>query len=152
MNTLRLEDFLPYRMNRVAALISSRFRTVYGPHHDLTVPEWRVLATLGQLESMTAKAVGAHSSMHKTKVSRAVIALETRRWLLRRENVEDRREEVLSLTPAGKAVYADIVPRALNFEANIMAALGGPYAKFNSALDALELAVGQNRARTNGGQ
>ena len=81
MAKLQLEAFLPYRLNRIAAAVSQDFRSVYGPHHDLTIPEWRVLATLGQFEEMSAKAIGRHSAMHKTKVSRAVQALATRRYL-----------------------------------------------------------------------
>ncbi|MDG2570854.1 MarR family winged helix-turn-helix transcriptional regulator, partial [Vibrio parahaemolyticus] len=72
MTKLQLEQFLPYRLNRIASAVSQDFRSVYGPHLDLTIPEWRVLATLGQFEEMGAKAIGRHSAMHKTKVSRAV--------------------------------------------------------------------------------
>ncbi|SCB47493.1 MarR family winged helix-turn-helix transcriptional regulator [Rhizobium multihospitium] len=124
MAKLKLENFLPYRLNRISAAVSAEFRTVYGPHHDLTIPEWRVLATLGQFEEMGAKAIGTHSKMHKTKVSRAVRALEVRRWLVRRESEEDRREEILSLTTAGRNAYDDIVPRAITFEQRILAAVG----------------------------
>ncbi|MFX7763927.1 MarR family transcriptional regulator, partial [Acinetobacter baumannii] len=92
---LSLERFLPYRLSRITSAVSLEFRTVYGAHHDLTVPEWRVLATLGQFEAMGAKAIGVHSSMHKTKVSRAVRALDERRWLKRHESDTDRREEIL---------------------------------------------------------
>jgi DNA-binding MarR family transcriptional regulator len=124
MPKLALEHFLPYRLNRLSSAVSQQFRAVYGPHHDLTVPEWRVLATLAQFGTMTAKAIGRHSSMHKTKVSRAVRALEERRWLVRRENEQDRREESLSLTAPGLHAYGEIVPRALAFEAELLAALG----------------------------
>ena len=71
--------------------------------------------TLGQYETMTAKAVGAHSHMHKTKVSRAVSELERRKLLVRRENRADRREAFLSLTPAGRAIYERLAPGALDF-------------------------------------
>lgn len=138
MRKLALERFLPYRLNRISAAMSLRFRQVYGPHHDLTVPEWRVLATLGQFETMSAKAIGAHSAMHKTKVSRAVRALEERRWLKRRESTDDRREEILTLTRHGLAAYADIVPRALAFEAQILAALEPEAQALLSAFDRLE--------------
>ncbi|WP_293799335.1 MarR family winged helix-turn-helix transcriptional regulator [uncultured Bosea sp.] len=128
MSKLALEHFLPYRLNRLSSAVSQQFRAVYGPHHDLTVPEWRVLATLAQFGTMTAKAIGKHSSMHKTKVSRAVRALEERRWLTRCESEHDRREESLSLTAPGLQAYGEIVPRALAFEAGILAALG-PHAE-----------------------
>lgn len=140
MSKLALEHFLPYRLNRLSSAVSQQFRAVYGPHHDLTVPEWRVLATLAQFGTMTAKAIGKHSSMHKTKVSRAVRALEERRWLVRRESEQDRREESLSLTAPGLQVYGEIVPRALAFEAGILAALG-PHAEL--LLEALALMEGR---------
>jgi DNA-binding MarR family transcriptional regulator len=138
MNKLILENFLPYRFNRLASAISRSFRAVYGPHHDLTVPEWRVLATLGQFEERSGKAIGAHSSMHKTKVSRAVRALEERRWLKRCESPRDRREEILTLTPLGRQVYAGIIPRAMAFEKEILDALGADVGVFLAALDRLD--------------
>ena len=138
MADLALEAFLPYRLNRIAAAVSQDFRSVYGPHHDLTIPEWRVLATLGQSEKISAKEIGRHSSMHKTKVSRAVRALEERRWLTRRESEEDRREEILSLTTQGRKVYNDIVPKALAFEKQILDRVGPDAAHLLSALSRLE--------------
>jgi DNA-binding MarR family transcriptional regulator len=79
------------------------------------VPEWRVLVTLGQYGMMTGKAIGAHSHMHKTKVSRAVALLERRKLIARRANREDLRESFLTLTPAGRTMYQDLAPIALDF-------------------------------------
>jgi DNA-binding MarR family transcriptional regulator len=138
MIKLELEHFLPYRLNRIAAAVSQDFRSVYGPHHDLTIPEWRVLATLGQFEAMSAKAIGQHSSMHKTKVSRAVRALEERRWLRRRPSEEDRREEILSLTALGQKTYREIVPKAVAFERHILDELGPEAEAVLNALERLE--------------
>ncbi len=140
MTKLRLEQFLPYRLNRISAAVSRDFRAVYGPDFDLTIPEWRVLATIGQFETITAREIGRHSSMHKTKVSRAVKALEDRRWLRRRPNDEDRREEHLALTELGRSVYGKIVPRALEFEKRIVVALGDQAEAFLAALERLEAA------------
>ena len=138
MTNLELEHFLPYRLNRIAAAVSQDFRSVYGPHHDLTIPEWRVLATLGQFEAISGKAIGQHSSMHKTKVSRAVRALEERRWLKRRESEEDRREEILTLTTLGQKAYREIVPKALAFERRILDELGPDATPLLGILDRLE--------------
>jgi DNA-binding MarR family transcriptional regulator len=143
MKKLALENFLPYRLNRIASAVSRDFRAaVYGRHYDLTVPEWRVLATLGEFQEMGATAIGAHSSMHKTKVSRAVRALEQRRWLKRRKVPEDRREEILSLTPLGQDAYAEIIPRALAFERSLLAGLGPQADALLEALARLEAHVG----------
>jgi DNA-binding MarR family transcriptional regulator len=73
------------------------------------------LVSLGQFGVMTGKAIGARTHMHKTKVSRAVAQLEERKFLTRRANRDDLREAFLSLTPAGRAVYDELAPRALEF-------------------------------------
>jgi DNA-binding MarR family transcriptional regulator len=112
---LKLEDFLPYQLNVVASLTSQALSRVYARRYRIGVPEWRVLVTLGQYGVMTGKAVGAHSHMHKTKVSRAVALLEKRRLLVRRANREDMREAFLSLTSAGRAMYEELAPHALDF-------------------------------------
>jgi len=68
---------------------------------------------------MTGKAIGAHTHMHKTKVSRAVALLEKRRLLGRRPNREDKREAFLSLTAAGRNIYEELAPHALDFAARL---------------------------------
>src|SRR5581483_9151026 len=64
---------------------------------------------------MTGKAIGAHTHMHKTKVSRAVALLEKRKLLLRRANRADMRESFLSLTASGRAMYEELAPHAVDF-------------------------------------
>jgi DNA-binding MarR family transcriptional regulator len=111
---LRLEDFLPHRLNVLSSLVSQALTRVYGAY-GIGIPEWRVLVSLGQYGVMTGKAIGARTHMHKTKVSRAVAQLEQRKLLARRANRDDLREAFLSLTPAGRAVYEELAPRARAF-------------------------------------
>jgi DNA-binding MarR family transcriptional regulator len=112
---LKLEDFLPYQLNVVSSLVSLALSRVYARRYGIGVPEWRVVVTLGQYGVMTAKAIGAHTHMHKTKVSRAVALLEKRRLIARRANREDMRETFLSLTNAGRTMYEEVAPHALEF-------------------------------------
>ena len=112
---LKLEQFLPYQLNVVASLVSQALSRVYARRYGIGVPEWRVLVTLGQYGVMTAKAIGAHTHMHKTKVSRAVALMEKRRLLMRRANRDDMREAFLSLTAAGRTMYEEVAPHALDF-------------------------------------
>ena len=117
---LKLEEFLPYRLTICANLVSQALSRVYAERYKIGVPEWRVLVTLGQFGAMTAKAIGLHSHMHKTKVSRAVALLERRRLVARRANRADMREAFLSLTAAGRDVYNDLAPLALDFARQLM--------------------------------
>lgn len=136
---LALESFLPYRLNRLADAVSREFARIYRDRYGLTRPEWRLLATLGQYGTMTATAVGAHSSMHKTKVSRAVAALEKRRWLMRSADPGDRRVEHLALTAEGLRTYREMVPIAKAFEANLLRKMNAAQRiAVSLALEALE--------------
>jgi DNA-binding MarR family transcriptional regulator len=112
---LRLEDFLPHKLNVLSSLVSQALTRVYGQRYGIGIPEWRVLVMLGQYGVMTGKQVGAHTHMHKTKVSRAVAQLEQRKYVARRANRADLREAFLSLTPAGRAIYEEAAPIALDF-------------------------------------
>ena len=115
---LRLQDFLPHQLNVLSSLVSQALTRVYG-RYGIAIPEWRVLVTLGQYGTMTGRAVGEQTHMHKTKVSRAVAQLEARKFLSRRANRADLREAFLSLTPAGRAVYEELAPRALEFTSRL---------------------------------
>jgi DNA-binding MarR family transcriptional regulator len=135
---LKLEEFLPYRLNVVASFVSQALSRIYVDRYGIGVPEWRILVTLGQFEVMTGKAIGAHSHMHKTKVSRAVRALERRKLIVRRENRADRREALLSLTPAGRAIYHDLAPGALEFAKHLFETIDpSDRAAFERAVDRL---------------
>jgi DNA-binding MarR family transcriptional regulator len=120
---LKLEEFLPYRLSVLATLVSQALSRLYAERHNIGVPEWRVIATLGQFGTMTGKAIGAHSQMHKTKVSRAVAQLARRKLVVRQTNTDDLREAFLSLTPEGREVYEQIAPSAVDFARELTAAV-----------------------------
>ncbi|QND65334.1 MarR family transcriptional regulator [Mesorhizobium loti] len=141
---LNLEDFLPYRLYRLADAVSREFSRIYKDSHGLTRPEWRTLSGLGQHGTMTASAIGEQSAMHKTKVSRAVAELERRRWLVRTPDEKDRRVEHLALTKAGLTAYREMVPLAKAFERELLAKLSvGEREAIAEGLAALEAALGK---------
>ncbi|MEN5082295.1 MarR family winged helix-turn-helix transcriptional regulator [Bosea sp. TWI1241] len=113
---LHLEQFLPYRLNVVGAFASRALGRIYGEHFGIGIPEWRVIAQLGEFGRLTSRDIGELSQMHKTKVSRAVAELDQRGIVERSENRADRRESFVSLSAAGRRLYAQIVPLALAFE------------------------------------
>ena len=134
---LQLGGFLPHRLNVLSSLVSQALTRVYAAH-GIGIPEWRVLVTLGQFGVMTGKAIGARTHMHKTKVSRAVAELERRKFLARRVNRADLREAFLSLTPAGRAVYDELAPRALEFTQRLSEVVApADRAAFDRAMTAL---------------
>lgn len=113
--------FLPYLLNQAAEESSLAFQSHYKTRYGMLRTEWRVLFHLGYYGAMTAREVCERSKLHKTKVSRAVAALERRRYLTREQLETDRRSEVLRLTPTGQGVYRDLSAVARDYDASLSA-------------------------------
>ncbi len=120
---LRLSRFLPYQLNHIAETVSRSFSRIYADKYGIGIPEWRVLATLGEYRTLTARDISRATSMHKTKVSRAVASLEQRELIMRVRNPDDQREQTLELTAEGSRMYEDLVPQALAYSASLQASL-----------------------------
>jgi DNA-binding MarR family transcriptional regulator len=120
---LILEDFPPYRLNVLSSAVSQGFARLYSERFGISIPQWRVVAVLGQHGGLTSKEIGKRTHMHKTMVSRAVGELERHGLVARLLNRIDRREAFLSLTNAGRRTYGEIVPLARDYAARLMADL-----------------------------
>lgn len=114
--SLNLAGFVPFRLNRLAAGVSQHLSAIYRGRFALEVPEWRVMATVGQQRGCTAQHVAASARMHKTRVSRAIAHLMRRGLIERAVARGDRRAMQLRLTAAGRRMYAQLVPLALGRE------------------------------------
>ena len=105
MNDFDLTNFLPYLLNRAAEKASKDFQAVYKREYGMLRTEWRVLFHLGNYGEMTAREICKRGELHKTKVSRAVAALQVKRFLKRQRSPSDGREEILKLTPTGFSAF-----------------------------------------------
>lgn len=119
-----LSDFTPYLLNRAAEAQSLRFSKVYRDRYGMLRTEWRVLFHLGRYGAMSAREISRRAGIHKTKVSRAVAALERKRFLERKDSAEDGRVEILSLRAPGQAAFADLARAAAEHERALEARLG----------------------------
>ena len=121
---LDLFCFVPFRLNRLAAEVSSALSAEYQARYGLDIPEWRVLATLGfRNDACSAQYISHCTRTHKSTISRAVTALLERRLIERVENEDDRREFRLRLTRKGKTLYEALIPRLLRKEQKILSCL-----------------------------
>ena len=111
-----LEQFLPYMLNQAAEATSRSFEKIYGAKYGMTRTQWRVMANLGKFGAMTAKDICKISHIEKTKVSRAIVALEENGFLTRQVNTSDRRAENLSLTADGLRAFNELGQRALDYD------------------------------------
>ena len=115
-----LKDFMPYLLNQAADTTSRGFEGAYRTKYGMLRTEWRVLFHLGRYGKLTAKEICERAQIHKTKVSRAVRALEEKRFLTRKEVPDDRRHEMLALTKSGQRVFQELIQEAQKFDAALL--------------------------------
>ena len=120
---LRLADFLPYRLSVVGEAVSRAFADRYEAEFGLSIPEWRVMAILGEGPALSTQSVIARSEMDRVKVSRAVISLVAKALVARTPHPQDQRAQILRLAPEGLALYRRIVPRAHGLQAELAESL-----------------------------
>ena len=83
------------------------------PHikkQGLTPPQFDVIATLGNTEGMTFKALGQRTLIYKTTLTSVVDRLQERELVERVPAETDRRSIIARLTPAGHALFREIFP------------------------------------------
>lgn len=119
-----LTDFTPYLLNAAAEAQSLRFSRVYRDRYGMLRTEWRVLFHLGRYGEMSAREIAERASIHKTKISRAVAALEAKRFLDRKPSDADRRVERLSLRSPGRTAFEDLSRAAADHERALEARIG----------------------------
>ncbi len=120
---LLLAGFLPYRFSIVAERISRAFAARYQAEFGLSIPEWRVMAVLGERAPRSTQEVIETTEMDRVKVSRAVIRLADKALLRRQAHPQDQRAQLLRLSRRGLEVYRRIVPLAHAMQAELAAAL-----------------------------
>ena len=121
--SLDLHEFLPYRLSIVTNKISHELARLYSERFGLSIAEWRVMAVLGQSPDLSADEVCRETEMDKVSVSRAVSRLLEKKHLLRKFCEQDRRRSMLRLSRSGYAIYAQIVPLASAYEAELLESL-----------------------------
>ena len=112
----RLADFLPYQLSVTSNSVSGRIAQEYRTRFGLKVPEWRVMAVLGDSGAMTQRQLTAFTLMDKVAVNRACKDLEERGLASREPNAKDGRSHLLELTEAGRQMHGEIMPLALEME------------------------------------
>jgi DNA-binding MarR family transcriptional regulator len=141
--TLKLDQFLPYRLSIASNAVSDAIATAYRTLFGLRIPEWRLVAVLAEDGALSQQALCGRTRMDKVTVSRAAIALADRRLVGRAPNPEDQRSHLLALTEEGWARYEQVAPKALELERRVFEGIDSAEIEaFRAMLARLEAAAG----------
>jgi DNA-binding MarR family transcriptional regulator len=145
--TLRLSEFLPFRLSVLTNTLSRRIAERYEQEFGLTIWQWRVIAVLGETPGLSASEITERTAMDKVAVSRAVAALMERHLLKRRAARDDARKALLELTTRGRSIYDRIGPMALKYEQELANAVTpAELAQLKHLMDRFAQVVSPDRA------
>ena len=116
MTDFNLQGFLPFRLSRLSYEVSNRMAEIYSARFDISIPEWRILATLAEKKQCTAQEIVASTRTHKSTISRAVSRLISNRWIERVSSKEDKRMHLLRMSQSGEKQFLELTPLVLEFE------------------------------------
>ncbi len=111
-----LSRFLPYQLSIASNAVSGRIAQEYRSRFGLSIPEWRVMAILGDSGGVTQRDLTRRTLMDKVAVNRACKVLEDRKLAERTPNEHDGRSHLLALSEDGKKMFDDIMPLAVEME------------------------------------
>jgi len=116
---LKLDGYLPFRLAVASAWVSKLISKTYEQKFGLTIPQWRVIAILGDEGPMSQQQMAQRSIMDKIATHRAASALKEK-GILSTTDAQDRRFKILELTNYGRKVFEDVAPLALELEKELL--------------------------------
>ncbi len=105
---LALDDYPSVLLMRVANLIQAEVTGVYAKQHDLTVPEWRLLARLCQSAPMQLAALCRTSFFDKAYAGRVLRGLQARRLVTMKVDQAHKRRVIVDVTNAGRLLAGQV--------------------------------------------
>lgn len=136
MTTIR--DLLSFRLHLVANMLSRGAEMRYRREFGVSLWEWRSVALLGGAAApLSLNELARAAGVDKSQMSRVVSGLAARGIVLRAADAEDARGVRLTLTPAGRKLYAGLMRAATERNEAFLAALA-PRER-----DGLEAALGK---------
>ena len=144
---MKLHEFTPYRLSVLTNRISNLIARAYTDRFGISIPQWRVIAVLGEESGISATELVQRTAMDKVAVSRAVQGLVKDQRVRRMASQRDGRVAKLKLTAKGQRIYDEIMPLALGYQDAVLdpltraerGHLDGILHKLSRRLDSLEM-------------
>ncbi len=118
-----LEQFLTYRLHVLNKLAERGIGERYQEKLDITLPEARVIASVGSFGPFSIMDLARHANLDKSQASRAAEALIKQGLVMREASEDDGRVVLVSLTPEGRALYRRVMPVARKWNEDFFACL-----------------------------
>jgi 3-hydroxy-9,10-secoandrosta-1,3,5(10)-triene-9,17-dione monooxygenase reductase component len=112
-------NYLAYLLARASFIVSNEFHTALKTW-DMSVPEWRVLACLTDVEGLSVGELAAMALMKQPRLTKVLDRMERDGLLRRRSATNDRRRVTLHLSAKGRARVKPVQRAASRHEAELL--------------------------------
>lgn len=108
----QVDDFIIVRAVAFTSKVQRAMSRDVLREEDLPILEWRLLFSIARFGSCHLAFISRRTSIDPAHGSRAVAALEKKGLITRRDDPENKRRKLISLTPSGIELFNRIWPRA----------------------------------------
>jgi DNA-binding MarR family transcriptional regulator len=139
-----LEQFLTYRLHVLNKLAERGISERYQQKLGVTLPEARVIASVGSFGPFSIMELARHANLDKSQASRAAEALIKQGLVKRDTSAQDGRVVLVSLTVEGRALYRKVMPIARKWNGDLFDCLDEQEKlAFSEALDKIITAMAE---------
>ena len=118
-----VDDYLAYLLARASHLISSEFHAMVEAS-GLSLMEWRVMASLSGKDALSVGELADIVLAKQPTVTKLVGRMEEAGWVKRCDAPHDKRQSLVSLTPAGQRKVKPLLAQARAHEGQVMVDIG----------------------------
>jgi DNA-binding MarR family transcriptional regulator len=136
-----IDDLFLYRLSRLLVTGGAQVIRLCEGTFGITRREWRILALLAQGDGLLSSELAGRAQLDRARTSRAVTALAAKQLVSRNPRPGDRRSVMLSLTPAGRALFDALFPQVAAINRSLLGALD------DAELERLDTALATLQAR-----
>jgi DNA-binding MarR family transcriptional regulator len=129
-SNLSVAEFPTFHLLRLASLAKGSAVRRYLDPVGMSVPEWRLLSAVAHSSPITFADIAITTTMDKGQVSRALRVAQTKGYVVVELTPTDRPSSqsgaasgnrvVVSITPAGRELYEQVMPIAQRFQAELI--------------------------------
>lgn len=139
LDPVTLDDLLLYRISRLMGVAGTPVIRLCEGRFGITRREWRILALLIREEGLLSSQLAEKAQLDRARTSKAITSLVAKKLLQRQSRPADRRQAVLALTEAGRALYESLFPLVRQINRDLLAGLSdADIERLEVALDSLQ--------------
>jgi DNA-binding MarR family transcriptional regulator len=114
-----VDDYLSYLLARASLLVSSQFHRRV-EENGLTVPVWRVLATLSGDDGLSVSRLAEIVLEKQPTLTKIIDRMEAEGLVKRREDDDDRRQTRICITARGRRMVTPLLRQAKRHERDVL--------------------------------